>query len=261
MPLQVPAPRAAQMLPTSQVSTQASSHGQRSGPAGPDYFSGDHGHFVCTRNGGCGFEHFDFAVVQRHEQQCPMTSTEPAAQLTACPVVVPASGSISCAATNGFIRRPDHAARICAVLQARLIVRMLRSSVRGVFRTWRGLCKTSLVRAEDRSDDEVSIAPASSWRKRPRRAHRRKRGQRPARARKPPDRRGSGSEASNKERRSAIGFNKDVPYINAKAGCIKCGDGLMDARILASARAHAHSRHAKAFRPTGRQNYVRWLPK
>ena len=47
-------------------------------------------------------------------------------------------------------------------------------------------------------------------------------------ARRPPDKHSSGSEASNEERRKgAIGFNKDFPYINAKAACIKCGDGWM----------------------------------
>ena len=56
-------------------------------------------------------------------------------------------------------------------------------------------------------------------------AHQRKCGQRPAR--KPPDRHSSGSEASNKEQHSAAGFNKDFPYINTKATCIKCSDGWM----------------------------------
>ena len=34
---------------------------------------------------------------------------------------------------------------------------------------------------------------------------------------KPPSKHSSGSEASNAERRGAVGFNKDFPYINAKA--------------------------------------------
>ena len=45
----------------------------------------------------------------------------------------------------------------------------------------------------------------------------------------PPIRRSSGSEASNEEWRGTAGFNKDFPYINAKAACIKCGDGWMPA--------------------------------
>ena len=69
MPLQMQAPSSTQMPPTSQVNTQACSHGQRSGPAGPDYSSDDFGYFYCTRTDGCRFEHFDFAVVQRHEQR------------------------------------------------------------------------------------------------------------------------------------------------------------------------------------------------
>jgi hypothetical protein len=103
--------------------------------------------FVCTVTDGCRFEHFDFAVVQRHEQQCRMTSTEPAASLPACPAVVPASGSIGPAATSGFARRPDHAARIRTVLQARVIARLLRSSVRGAFQAWRGLLRSWPVHA------------------------------------------------------------------------------------------------------------------
>jgi hypothetical protein len=76
-----------------------------------------------------------------------------------------------------------------------------------------------------RTDDELSIVSASSSRKEPRHGRRRKRGQRAAR--RPPGKHSSGSEASNEERRGAIGFNKDFPYINAKAACIKCGDGWM----------------------------------
>ena len=146
MPPQVQAPSATQMPPTSQVNTQASSHGQRSGPAGPDYSSDDVGYFTCTRTDGCPFEHFDFAVVQRREQQCRIVSTGPAARLTTRPAVVPTSGSIGPAATNGFIRQPDHAARIRAVLQAHLIVQLLRSSVRGHFRAWRRLLEAPPVR-------------------------------------------------------------------------------------------------------------------
>ena len=90
MPPQVQASSAAQMPPTSQLSTRAGSHCQRSGPAGPGYSSDDSGYFVCTRTDSCRFEHFDFAIMQRHEQQCRIISTEPAARLTARPAVVPA---------------------------------------------------------------------------------------------------------------------------------------------------------------------------
>jgi len=225
MPLQMQAPSSTQMPPTSQVNTQACSHGQRSGPAGPDYSSDDLGYFTCTRTDGCPFEHFDFDVVKRHEQQCKFVSAKPAASFPARPAVVPASGSIGPAATNGFIRRPDHAARIRTVLQARLIAQLLRSSLRGNFRAWRRLHDARPVRFQHRSDDELSVVSASSSRKEPRHEHRRKRGQR--QARRPPDRHGSGSDASNEGRKGAIGFNKDFPYINAKAACIKCGDGWM----------------------------------
>ena len=57
MPLQMQAPSSTQMPPTSQVNTQACSHGQRSGPAGPNYSSDDLGYFTCTRTDGCPFEH------------------------------------------------------------------------------------------------------------------------------------------------------------------------------------------------------------
>ena len=122
-------------------------------------------------------------------------------------------------------RRPDHVARIRAVLQARAIARLLRSSVRGHFCAWQGLLGAPPVRLHHRTDDKLSIVSASSSRKDPRRGRRRKRGQRAAR--RTPGKHSSGSEASNEERRGTIGFNKDFPYINAKAACIKCGDGWM----------------------------------
>jgi len=236
MPLQMQAPSSTQMPPTSQVNTQACSHGQRSGPAGPDYSSDDFGYFYCTRTDGCPFEHFDFDVVKRHEQQCKFVSAKPAASFPARPAVVPASGSIGPAATNRFIRRPDHAARIRTVLQARLIAQLLRSSLRGNFRAWRRLHDARPVRFQHRSDDELSVVSASSSRKEPRREHRRKRGQRETR--RHPDRHGSGSDASNEGRKGAIGFNKDFPYINAKAACIKCGDGWMPGYWHRRARMH-----------------------
>ena len=121
--------------------------------------------------------------------------------------------------------RPCHVARIRAVLQARVIARLLRSSLRSRFRAWRGLLGAPPVRLQHRTDDELSIVSASSLRKDPRHGRQRKRGQR--QARRPPDKRGSGSDASNEGRKGALGFNKDFPYINAKAACIKCGDGWM----------------------------------
>ena len=44
---------------------------------------------------------------------------------------------------------------------------------------------------------------------------------------RPPDRHSSGSDASNKGRKCALGFNKDFPYINMKVACITCGDRWM----------------------------------
>ena len=80
------------------------------------------------------------------------------------------------------------------------------------------------------------MASASSVRGRHRRGHRRKRGQR--QARRPPDKHSSGSDASNEGRKGALGFNKDFPYINAKAACIKCGDGWMPGYWHRRARVH-----------------------
>ena len=122
------------------------------------------------------------------------------------------------------------------VLQTRLVARLLRSSMRSMSPSWRGLRRTPLVHSRHRLDDELSVASASSARGQHQHAHGRKRGQRPAR--RPPDRHSSGSEASNEERRGAVGFNKDFPYINAKAACIKCGDGWMPGYWHRRARMH-----------------------
>ena len=111
------------------------------------------------------------------------------------------------------------------MLQARLVARLLWSSTRGVFLAWQRLLRAPPARLQHRSDDKLSVVSASSSRKGPRRARWRKRGQRAAC--EPPRKRSSGSEASNEERRGAVSFNKDFPYINAKAACIKCGDGWM----------------------------------
>ena len=58
----------------------------------------------------------------------------------------------------------DHAARIRAVLQACLVARLLRSLVRGMFTAWHRLPRTWLVNTQHRSDDELSVASASSAR-------------------------------------------------------------------------------------------------
>ena len=147
-----------------------------------------------------------------------------------------AGSSTSVGSARASTRRPDHAARIRVVLQARLMALLLRSSVRGVFRAWRRLVPSWPIDAQHRSDDELSVASASSVRGRHRRAHRRKRGQR--QARRPPDRHSSGSDASNEGRKGALGFNKDFPYINAKAACIKCGDRWMPGYWHRRARVH-----------------------
>ena len=147
-----------------------------------------------------------------------------------------AGSSTSVGSARASTRRPDHAARIRVVLQARLMALLLRSSVRGVFRAWRRLVPSWPKDAQHRSDDELSVASASSVRGRHRREHRRKRGQR--QARRPPDRHSSGSDASNEGRKGALGFNKDFPYINAKAACIKCGEGWMPGYWHRRARVH-----------------------
>ena len=46
-------------------------------------------------------------------------------------------------------------------------------------------------------------------------------------AARPPDRHGSGSDVSNKGHKGAIGFNKDFPFINTRAACVKCSDRWM----------------------------------
>ena len=98
-----------------------------------------------------------------------------------------------------------------------------------MFTAWCRLLRTWPANTRHRSDDELSVALASSahgrHRRAHRRAHRRKHGQR--QAHRLADRRSSGSDASNESRKGALGFNKDFPYSNAKAACIKCGDGWM----------------------------------
>ena len=58
--------------------------------------------------------------------------------------------------------RPEHAARIHVVLQARVIARLLQLSVRNVFHAWRRLLGAPPVRLQHRSDDELSVVSASS---------------------------------------------------------------------------------------------------
>ena len=71
-----------------------------------------------------------------------------------------AGSSTSVGSARASTRRPDHAARIRAVLQARVIARLLRSSLRGHFRAWRGLLGAPPVRLQHRTDDELSVVSA-----------------------------------------------------------------------------------------------------
>ena len=99
----------------------------------------------CLRD--CGFERSSYAAVKTHERRCqaPMHPAEQAP--SANPQAEQSSSGYSTApeaagsstavgSPRASTWRPDHAARICAVLQARLIALLLRSSVRGVFRAW-----------------------------------------------------------------------------------------------------------------------------
>ena len=153
----------------------------------------------CLRD--CGHEGSSWAAVRAHEQVCraPMHPTElaPSANPQAeqgssgySTAPESAGSSTSVGSARASTRRPDHAARIRVVLQARLMALLLRSSVRGVFRAWRRLVPSWPMDAQHRSDDELSVASASSARGRHRRAHRRKCSQR--QARRPPNRHGFG---------------------------------------------------------------------
>ena len=94
-----------------------------------------------------------------HPTELAPSANPPAEQGSSGYSTAPESAESSTAAVNSraSTQRPCHVARIHAVLQARVIARLLRSSLRGHFRAWQGLLGTPPVRLPHRSDDEFSI--------------------------------------------------------------------------------------------------------
>jgi len=180
----------------------------------------------------CGFNNSSWSKVDKHEAHCP-AATGPRPSLLKAEhdddsgfETAPESAASPAGGTEIQAGRPDRARRMQRMLRRREVAWRSSLVLLIFFGLWRGVRRAgAAVRAHD---DDISSVGSSGSRRRGRRGgrHRKSKVSR-ARSGRPPDRPDYGSDASNEERKGALGFNKDFPYINARAACIKCGDGWM----------------------------------
>jgi hypothetical protein len=180
----------------------------------------------------CGFQHSSWSKAMKHEVHCP-AATGPRPSLLPAEhnddsgfETAPESAASPAGGTEIQAGRPDRARRMQRMLRRREVAWRSSLVLLIFFGLWRGVHRAgAAVRGHD---DDISSVGSSGSRRRGRRGGRHRKSKvSGARSGRPPDRPDYGSDASNEDRKGALGFNKDFPYINARAACIKCGDGWM----------------------------------
>jgi hypothetical protein len=168
----------------------------------------------------------------KHEVHCP-AATGPRPSLLPAEhdddsgfETAPESAASPAGGTEIQAGRPDRARRMQRMLRRREVAWRSSLVLLVFFGLWRGVHRAgAAIRSHD---DDISSVGSSGSRRRGRRGGRHRKSKvSGARSGRPPDRPDYGSDASNEDRKGALGFNKDFPYINARAACIKCGDGWM----------------------------------